>query len=95
MPSPALLAPPLFPPPPPELCARSPEARVASFARAHGLSPRCAEILRLLGEGHSPKEVAACLGCQHASVRTHLRRMCNRLDCAGTPALVARLFRET
>jgi DNA-binding CsgD family transcriptional regulator len=95
MPSPALLAPPRFCPPPPEAGARSPEARVAGFARAHGLSPRCAEILRLLGEGHAPKEVAARLHCQHASVRTHLRRMCKRLDCTGTLALLARLFRET
>jgi DNA-binding CsgD family transcriptional regulator len=73
----------------------SPEERVARFAHRYALSPRCVAIVTYLGAGLRSKEIAARLDCAHSSVRTHVRRICARLGCAGTQELIAKLFRES
>jgi DNA-binding CsgD family transcriptional regulator len=68
---------------------------VNRFASAHQLSCREREVLLLLVHGTNQKAIGDVIGCGHASVRTHLRRMCRKLGCAGTLELVLRLLSES
>jgi RNA polymerase sigma factor (sigma-70 family) len=43
------------------------------------ISPREREILEMLSQGHSYKEIAARLGLSFETVRTHLKRMYDKL----------------
>jgi len=67
-------------------------SRAAALARRRGLSPREGQILALLGAGVAPKAIGSNLGCGHATVRTHLRRIGLKLGCAGTQEILLRLF---
>jgi DNA-binding CsgD family transcriptional regulator len=68
------------------------EGRVRVFALEHRLSEREREILLLLLRGVHPKAMGSELGCQYASVRTHLGRMCRKLGCSGSLELVLKFF---
>jgi DNA-binding CsgD family transcriptional regulator len=68
------------------------EGGVDAFAIDHGLSQRETEILLLLLRGVHPKAMGSELGCQYASVRTHLGRMCRKLRCSGSLELVLKFF---
>jgi DNA-binding CsgD family transcriptional regulator len=43
------------------------------------LSPREAEILRLLAGGHTYKQIAGELGCSLNTIRTHIKRIYEKL----------------
>jgi DNA-binding NarL/FixJ family response regulator len=68
------------------------ERRVEEWGRAFRLSARERQILTLVARGAHPKQVAAQLGCGYASVRTHLRRLAQKLGCSGTREVLVRFF---
>lgn len=72
---------------------------VASFRMAPpasdtgALSPREQEILRLLAQGHLIKEIADRLGIGFDTVRTHIRRIYEKLQVHSRAQAVARYLR--
>lgn len=70
----------------------SADDRADLFARAHGLSPREVEVLRLLGQGVDSREIARRLVVSEHTANDHVRAV---LAKAGTPTrqvLLARAF---
>jgi len=74
---------------PPSFCETSPPpARTAT--EALGVSPRQAEVLRLLIEGKSNKAISRDLGIAESTVKTHLETLYRKLDATSrTQAVVA------
>lgn len=68
--------------------------RVEFFGKTHKLSRREREILWWLVRGTHPKAIGEAIGCGYESVRTHLRRMCKKLNCSGTRELLVRFLGE-
>lgn len=66
--------------------------RVEAFRKKHGLSGREGEILWWVVRGTHPKAIGEAIGCGYESVRTHLRRMCRKLNCSGTRELLVRFL---
>lgn len=66
--------------------------RAAILARRYGLSPKQEQIVALVGSGLGVKDVAPACGCLDSTVRTHLRRIGAKLECAGTREILIRLF---
>lgn len=58
-----------------------------------GLSPRELEILELLSEGITNKQIAVRLGISTATVRTHLGRIYEKLHVQGRTEAVTRYLR--
>lgn len=48
--------------------------------RAEPLTPREIEVLRLIAEGVSSRDIGARLGISYATVRSHIRSVCSKLD---------------
>jgi len=69
--------------------------RVEAFRRRHGLSGREREILWWVVRGTHPKAIGEAIGCGYESVRTHLRRMCKKLNCSGTRELLVRFLGDS
>jgi DNA-binding CsgD family transcriptional regulator len=61
----------------------------AGEAAEHGLTRREVEVLRLVAEGRSDREVAAALFIGPGTVRTHLRSVFGKLDVGSRTAAVA------
>jgi DNA-binding CsgD family transcriptional regulator len=59
--------------------------------KAHLLSPRETEIVRLVAEGHPNKVIAAVLEISCWTVGTHVRRVFAKLGVTSRAAMVARL----
>jgi DNA-binding CsgD family transcriptional regulator len=59
------------------------------------LSPRQAQIVDLLAEGRSDKEIAFTLGLSTATVRTYLQRMYRQYGSRSRAHLVAMTWHET
>jgi DNA-binding CsgD family transcriptional regulator len=55
-------------------------------------SPREIEIIRLISEGLSSREIAASLFISHATARTHRQNILDKAKCQNTTALVAKCF---
>lgn len=53
-----------------------------------GLTGRQREILQLIAEGQSTKEIAAALGVSVKTIETHRSRLMERLDIRDVPGLV-------
>ncbi len=53
-----------------------------------GLSPRQREVLQLLAEGRSTKEIASDLGLSIKTVETHRAQIMERLNIRDVPGLV-------
>ncbi|HYQ42314.1 MAG TPA: response regulator [Polyangiaceae bacterium] len=66
--------------------------RAAILARRYGLSPKQEQIVALVGSGVGLKDVGTACGCLDSTVRTHLRRIGEKLECAGTREILIRLF---
>jgi DNA-binding CsgD family transcriptional regulator len=68
------------------LTARSPESAVPNPPTApqprlkRGLSRRELEVLGLIADGHSTREIARALWVTEETVKTHVRRMLTRLN---------------
>lgn len=58
------------------------------------LTPREAQIVTLLGDGLSPKEIARRLGTKYSTVRQQLFRAREKTGCRSTIELVARAARD-
>jgi DNA-binding NarL/FixJ family response regulator len=52
------------------------------------LTPRQREILQLVAEGHTSKEIAQRLGVSHRTIETHRNQLMKRLDVHDLPGLV-------
>lgn len=67
-----------------------PAPGAATDAQALGLSPRQADVLRLLVEGHSNKAICRALALSESTVKTHLAAIFRRLDVSNrTQAVLA------
>lgn len=69
-------------------------SRVATPARAVLLTPRQREVLQLIAEGRTSKEVAGLLGLSIKTVETHRAQMMQRLGVRDLPGLVRYAIRE-
>ena len=63
-------------------------ASVAWLQELHGLSPRQAAVVLLVGEGHADKEVARRLGIGFTTTRTHLEEGLARLGLNNRKELI-------
>jgi DNA-binding CsgD family transcriptional regulator len=59
-----------------------------------GLSARELDVLRLLAEGRTNREIAATLGISHYTVANHVRNMMNKLGLESRTAVVAWAMRH-
>lgn len=62
------------------------------LSRLYGLSPREREVLMLVAQGFSTKEIAARLGISSYTVQEHLGHASDKVGVRGRRALLARLF---
>ena len=67
-----------------------PQAPPSDPERAHELTPRQREILRLLSEGRPAKVIARDLGLAETTVRNHIRAVLLELGCHSQLAAVAK-----
>lgn len=63
------------------------------FRRRHRLTPREAEVVKLLAEGHSNKSVANSLGVSVHTARHHVARVLAKLEASGRAEVGALLRR--
>jgi len=49
-------------------------------SHANWLSPRQSEVLKLIAEGHSSKEIATKLGIGESTVKSHRKSIMERLE---------------
>jgi DNA-binding NarL/FixJ family response regulator len=61
----------------------------------HSLTAREREIVRLLAEGHSNKQVASCLGVSIRTAETHRATLMRKLDLDSLAALVRYAIRNS
>ena len=54
---------------------------------ARPLSPREREVLQLIAEGRSSREIAAILGISETTVKTHRKHIMEKLDIHDTAGL--------
>lgn len=57
------------------------------------LTPREAQVLRLIGEGKTSKEIAAELGVSVDTIANHRKSICRKLGVHSTAELVAHAAR--
>jgi DNA-binding NarL/FixJ family response regulator len=63
-------------------------------ARSPVLTPREREVLQLLAEGKSTKQIAGTLGVSVKTVETHRSRIMDKLDVHSVPELTKYAIRE-
>jgi DNA-binding CsgD family transcriptional regulator len=68
------------------------EARAPSSTRK--VTPRELEVLALIAEGHSTREIARMLWITDETVRTHVRRLLSRLGARTRAHAVAIAYRD-
>ncbi len=68
--------------------------RASAFGARYDLTTRQVEVLLALLDGVDVKAVGGRIGCGHSSVRTHLRRMAQKLGCSTTREIVIRFFSD-
>jgi DNA-binding NarL/FixJ family response regulator len=69
------------------------QSRAAEKSR-EGLTPREIDVVRLVADGLSNKQVARRLFVSEATVKTHLNHVLAKLDVEGRPGLVAWAWRH-
>ncbi len=57
------------------------------------LSDRELDVLKLLGEGYSKKEIASLLGISNTTVVTHVSHIYEKLDARNAPAAITKAYR--
>jgi RNA polymerase sigma factor (sigma-70 family) len=60
--------------------AQQPTPELADQAKLDGLTPREREVLALVARGLSNREIAAALGVEESTIRTHVKRALRKLD---------------
>jgi DNA-binding NarL/FixJ family response regulator len=73
---------------------KSPKESTNGEGGSFGLTRRQVEILQLLAEGKSTKEVASALGLSVKTAETHRANIMRRLDCHSVTALVRYAIRN-
>jgi DNA-binding NarL/FixJ family response regulator len=73
---------------------KSPKESTNEEGGRSGLTRRQVEILQLLAEGKSTKEVASALGLSVKTAETHRANIMRRLDCHSVTALVRYAIRN-
>jgi DNA-binding NarL/FixJ family response regulator len=73
---------------------KSPKESTNEEGGSSGLTRRQVEILQLLAEGKSTKEVASALGLSVKTAETHRANIMRRLDCHSVTALVRYAIRN-
>lgn len=58
------------------------------------LSPKLAEIAKLLLEGYSNRQIAHCANVSEATVKLHINRLKERCNCSNRTATALKLERE-
>ena len=72
---------------------RQDPAPLVAAARARwGLTPRQADVLRLVGRGLSNRAVGQTLGCAESTVELHVTALFQKAQCESRAALVAKLW---
>jgi DNA-binding NarL/FixJ family response regulator len=61
---------------------------------SHGLTRREVDVVRLVAEGLTNRQIARRLVVSEATVKTHLNHVLSKLDVDGRPGLVAWAWRE-
>jgi len=69
-------------------------ARPAVAPERHGLSPRELAVARMVGKGLTDKQIAQHLGVELSTVRTYLKRCCDKLGVQRRGALAAAIGRS-
>jgi len=69
-------------------------SHAAQPARSPVLTPREREVLQLLAEGKSTKQIAGTLGVSVKTVETHRSRIMDKLDVHSVPELTKYAIRE-
>src|SRR5207244_5068058 len=69
-----------------------PAALAAQAAVRWSLTPRQAEVLRLVGQGHSNRALSAELGCAESTIELHVSALLHKAHCESRAQLVARLW---
>lgn len=69
------------------------DRRIEDAARRWGLTPREREVLDLVVEGQTNKEIAGELGCQEGTVEVHVSRMLKKSGAANRAQLVTRVWK--
>ncbi len=72
-----------------------PELGVDAFADRHGLSPREAEVLRLLVLGHAVNAVAERLGISPHTVRDHVKNLYRKTGSSSRNELLRQVASDT
>jgi DNA-binding CsgD family transcriptional regulator len=70
--------------------AASPVQRMDLFCRAHGLSPREAELLAAIAKGSDTRELASVLYISQNTVQDHMKSIFAKTGVRNRRALVAR-----
>lgn len=69
------------------------EARLARVVRAWGLTPRQADVLRLVAQGCTNKTIAASLGCAEVTIELHVSAILRKAHVDRRAALAAAFWR--
>lgn len=64
------------------------------YAKAHGLSPREAEVLRLVIQGKTNQEIASSLFLAVGTVKTHVHNILVKTNSSSRDALVLNFWKE-
>jgi DNA-binding CsgD family transcriptional regulator/PAS domain-containing protein len=75
--------------------SRLPELGVDAFAGSYGLSPREAEVLRLLVLGHAVNAIAERLGISPHTVRDHVKNLYRKTGSSSRNELLRRVAADT
>jgi len=81
-------------PPAPASTVASSGPEALSPDLAEGLTRREVDVVRLVAEGLSNRQIARRLVVSEATVKTHLNHVLSKLDVAGRPGLVAWAWRH-
>lgn len=67
--------------------------RLSALTEAFGLTPAETSVLCALVLGRAPKDIGRDLGISTATVRTHLRAICTKMDVRGISGVLALIVR--
>ncbi len=66
--------------------------RIAVAAQKWRLTPKQREVVELVVEGQTNKEIASALGCQEGAVEVHVSRALKKSGAGNRAGLVAKIW---